>query len=201
MCACGCGYVGCMCVCGPAAGAARLIIEYGVRMRALARGDLVCCSCNYVAENIVRVGLRGTTYTGALRRPAPEAGTHHPRASPVAAAGPAPEAGCRSSRRRGNLKPYTRNLSPCRTAICASAPMPCQCHVARTCRPLKLTLDLCLQRRPYHVPRLAGPCLAHTALGVATSYAAFLRARLHLLLLCLPCLSVLWRAPVPLRLL
>ena len=149
MCVCGCGYVGCMCVCGPAAGAARLIIEYGVRMRALARGDLVCCSCNYVAENIVRVGLRGTTYTGALRRPAPEAGTHHPRASPVAAAGPAPEAGCRSSRRRGNLKPYTRNLSPCRTAICASAPMPCQCHVARTCRPLKLTLDLCLQRRPY----------------------------------------------------
>jgi len=111
--------------------------------------------------------------------------------------GPAPEAGCRSSRRRGNLKPYTRNLSPCCTAICASAPMPCQCHVARTCRPLKLTLDLCLQRRPYRVPRLAGPCLAHTDLGVAASYAGFLRARLHLLLLCFPCLSVLWCAPVP----
>ena len=200
MCVCGCGYVGCMCVCGPAAGAARLKIEYAIwcaHACARARGDLVCCSCNYVAENIVRVGLRGTTYTGALRRPARSGHTIlaplrlRPRREG--------EAGCRrrSSRRRGNLKPYTRNLSPCRTAICASAPMPCQCHVARTCRPLKLTLDLCLQRRPYHVPRLAGPCLAHTALGVATSYAAFLRARLHLLLLCLPCLSVLWRAPVP----
>ena len=54
MCVCGCGYVGCMCVCGPAAGAARLRIEYVVRMRARARGDLVCCSCNSVAENIVR---------------------------------------------------------------------------------------------------------------------------------------------------
>jgi len=54
MCVCGCGYVGCKCVCGPAAGAARLRIEYVVRMRARARGDLVCCSCNSVAENIVR---------------------------------------------------------------------------------------------------------------------------------------------------
>jgi hypothetical protein len=73
MCVCGCGYVGCMCVCGPAAGAARLKIEYAIwcaHACSRARGDLVCCSCNYVAENIVRVGLRGTTYTGALRRPA-----------------------------------------------------------------------------------------------------------------------------------
>jgi len=57
---------------------------------------------------------------------------HHPRASPVAAegeAGPAPEAGCRSSRRRRNLKPYAHNISPCRTAICASAPMPRRAHV------------------------------------------------------------------------
>ena len=123
------------------------------------RGDLVCCSCNYVAENIVRVGLRGTTYTGALRRPARSGHTIlaplrlRPRRE--GEAGPAPEAGCRrrSSRRRGNLKPYTRNLSPCRTAICASAPMPCQCHVARTCRPLKLTLDLCL-----HAPASPIPC-------------------------------------------
>ena len=128
-------------------------------MRARARGDLVCCSCNYVAENIVRVGLRGTTYTGALRRPARSGHTIlaplrlRPRRE--GEAGPAPEAGCRrrSSRRRGNLKPYTRNLSPCRTAICASAPMPCQCHVARTCRPLKLTLDLCL-----HAPASPIPC-------------------------------------------
>ena len=173
----------------------------------------MCCSYNSVAENIVRDHASPVTHTRRLyalrsvhgcaaRRVLGSCSkrAHHPRASPVAAegeAGPAPEAGCRSSRRRGNLKPYAHNLSPCRTAICASAPMPCQCHVARTCRPLKLTLDLCLQRRPYHVPRLAGPCLAHTALGVAASYAAFLRARLHLLLLCLPCLSVLWRAPVP----
>ena len=128
-------------------------------MRARARGDLVCCSCNYVAENIVRVGLRGTTYTGALRRPARSGHTIlaplrlRPRRE--GEAGPAPEAGCRrrSSRRRGNLKPYSRNLSPCRTAICASAPMPCQCHVARTCRPLKLTLDLCL-----HAPASPIPC-------------------------------------------
>ena len=77
----------------------------------------------------------------------------------------------------------TSNLTHTTSAHVApqSAPVP-PCHVARTCRPLKLTLDLCLQRRPYHVPRLAGPCLAHTALGVAASYAAFLRARLHLLL-------------------
>ena len=133
--------------------------------RARARGDLVCCSYNSVAENIVRDHASPVTHTRrlyALRctRVRCDAScskrAHHPRASPVAAegeAGPAPEAGCRSSRRRGNLKPYAHNLSPCHTAICASAPMPCQCHVARTCRPLKLTLDLCL-----HAPASPIPC-------------------------------------------
>ena len=122
----------------------RLIIESwscACVHRARARGDLVCCSYNSVAENIVRDHASPVTHTRrlyALRctRVRCDAScskrAHHPRASPVAAegeAGPAPEAGCRSSRRRGNLKPYAHNLSPCHTAICASAPMPRRAHV------------------------------------------------------------------------
>ena len=82
---------------------------------------------------LTRVGCtRYDRYTGALRDASCSKRAHHPRASPVAAegeAGPAPEAGCRSSRRRGNLKPYAHNISPCRTTICASAPMPRRAHV------------------------------------------------------------------------
>ena len=44
---------------------------------------------------------------------------------------------------------------------------------------------------------VAGPCLAHIGLGVAASHSVCHRARLRLLLLCLACLFVLWRAPVP----
>ena len=44
---------------------------------------------------------------------------------------------------------------------------------------------------------VAGPCLAHIALGVAAPHSVCHRARLRLFLLCLPCLFVQWRAPVP----
>ena len=44
---------------------------------------------------------------------------------------------------------------------------------------------------------VAGPCLAHIALGVAAPHSVCHRARLRLFLLCLACLFVLWRAPVP----
>ena len=212
MCVCGCGYVGCMCVCGPAAGAARLRIEYVVRMRACARGDLVCCSCNSVAENIVRDHASPVTHSRhasayAVRRTRVrcdavallEAGTPSSRLSGCGRGRGGPGPGGWLPEQPAAWKPQTlhtqpqpmlhRNLRQCPHALS----VPRRAHVP----PAEAHLRPLPPASPIRVPRLAGPCLAHTDLGVAASYAGFLRARLHLLLLCFPCLSVLWCAPVP----